>query len=488
VKVAREVETKLAVPDDFALPHLVDVKGVDRVAVRGLDLQAAYYDTPDLRLARTGTTLRHRTGDGEPEWTLKLPTAAGDGLDRPELTVPGPDTEVPEVLQDLVAARLRGADLEQVVELRNQRATHLLFDADGQELAEVVDDHVDVLGDSNVELSWRELEVEQREGGAKVGKRVIALLRQQGAEVGDQTPKAVRALGAAVPPPPAPRRVRAKDPAGMLVRWSLAHAYGALIERDIDVRLGTDDAIHQLRVACRRMRSDLRTFRPLLDDARAEQLRTELSWLAGSFGAARDLEVLRGRLRQTATEDPLQPLDETAVDVLLAAQEAAAQERALEALRSPRYLALLELFHDLAADPGLTELAARRCDQVLPPLVDGAWAHLARRAARLHLNDPDLDWHRVRILAKRARYSAEAVEVALGKQVRPRAKAAKKVQTHLGEHQDAAVAAARVLAVADDHPGDHRLAVVCGRLAERERAHVGQARRAFRKAWRRLRR
>jgi CHAD domain-containing protein len=487
VKVVREVETKLAVSDDFVLPHLADVEGVDRVAVSDLHLRATHYDSADLRLAQTGTTLRHRTGQGRAQWTLKLPTAAAAGLDRQELTVEAPGTRVPPALQDLVTAPLRGARLHQVVELRTRRTTHMLLDLEGHELVEVVDDHVDVVRGTTVERSWRELEVEQRErGGAGVAERVLALLCQTGAEVGDQTPKAVRALGRGAEPPAAPARVRPKDPAGALVRWSLGRGYAALLARDLDVRLGKDDAVHQLRVTCRRMRSDLRTFRPLLGDPRAEQLRAELSWLAGSFGVARDLEVLRDRLRVTAREDPLQPIDESAVDALLSAQEQVAQERALSALRSPRHLELLQLLHDVAAEPGLGELASRRCDDVLPDLVDLAWAKLARRAGKLHVGDPDDAWHRVRILAKRARYSAEAVEVALGKRVRPQARAAARAQTHLGEHQDAVVAAARVLALADDNLEDHRLAVACGRLAERERAHVLEARREFLKACKQL--
>ncbi|MGC4855771.1 CHAD domain-containing protein [Micromonospora sp. DT4] len=69
-------------------------------------------------------------------------------------------------------------------------------------------------------------------------------------------------------------------------------------------------------VACRRLRSDLRTFRPLVRRSWARPLRDELRWLAGVLGEARDAEVLRERLRRTATADPLSPLDAGAVDRL----------------------------------------------------------------------------------------------------------------------------------------------------------------------------
>lgn len=489
MKATREVETKLTVADGFELPHLTDVKGVDRVAVRGLRLRATYYDTEDLRLARSGTTVRHRTGEGRPCWTLKLGTVAAAGLDREELTIEGPGTSVPAGLRDLLTARLRGTPLQKVVQLRTRRTSSLLYDAEGRELVEVVDDQVDVVQGKTVVSGWRELEVEQRDGGGRVAARVLTLLGDAGAIVGDQVPKAVRALGsrAAEPPdPPGPRPVHRKDPVGDLVRWSLADGVARLVEHDVGVRRGLEDAVHQVRVTCRRVRSDLRTFRSLIDDPRVEGLREELAWLADSFGAARDLEVLRERLRRTAQQDPLSPLDATEVDAQLSAQEKVALERALEALRSPRYLVLLQLLHDVAMAPGLTARAELRCDEVLPELVDQAWTHLAARAGRLHLDDPDARWHRARILAKRARYAAESAAVALGKDVRPIVKASRRVQELLGEHQDAAVAASRVLALADAHLDDHQLAVTCGRLAERERAHVLAARRAFLRIWGRL--
>ena len=486
---SREVETKLTVPNGFVMPHLVEVRGVDRVAVRLLRLRATYYDTEDLRLARGGTTLRYRTGEGRPGWTLKLGSVAVVGLDREELTVHGPAATVPAELRELLTARSRGARLQKVARLRTRRTSSLLYDADGKELLEVVEDEVEVLQGTAVVTAWRELEVERRPGGERVAVRVLTLLGESGARAGDQTPKAVRALGprAAEPPDlPRSRPVRRKDPAADLVRRSLADGLSLLVAHDAGVRRGLEDAVHQVRVTCRRVRSDLRTFRSLFDDPRVEELRSELAWLAGSFGAARDLEVLRARVRSTAAQDPRSPLDATEVDVLLAAQEYVAVQRALDALRSPRYLALLQLLHDVAAAPRLGPLAEERCVDVLPGLVDGAWAHLRKRARRLGPEDPDADWHRARILAKRARYAAEAARLALGADAAKVAKAAKKAQTLLGEHQDAAVAADRVLVLAEAHPADHRLAVTCGRLAERERANVAAARLEFLRSWKRV--
>ena len=87
-----EVELKLAVEGPFApslTPERINVSSVEELGP--LDLHATYWDTADLRLARYGVTLRHRTGEGErPGWTLKLPAVPGDITARDELQFDGP--------------------------------------------------------------------------------------------------------------------------------------------------------------------------------------------------------------------------------------------------------------------------------------------------------------------------------------------------------------------------------------------------------------
>jgi len=96
---------------------------------------------------------------------------------------------------------------------------------------------------------------------------------------------------------------------------------------------------------------------------------------------------------------------------------------------------------------------------------------------------PDGDWHEVRIRAKRARYAVEAVAGLLGGPAAELARAVTAVQTLLGEHQDAVVAADTWLSIAQSDPDDHTLAVTAGRLVERERAAVHRVRAEFPAAW-----
>src|SRR5207302_5637723 len=83
-----ERELKLSAGPGFQLPDLDGIlPGVEAEQPEFVRMQTIYHDTPDLRLARWGCSLRHRSGEG---WTLKLPTSAtGPLLERTELTFPG---------------------------------------------------------------------------------------------------------------------------------------------------------------------------------------------------------------------------------------------------------------------------------------------------------------------------------------------------------------------------------------------------------------
>ena len=72
----REREIKFLVAEDFSLEQ-VDVGRRLRLTPAGeTRYETVYVDTPDLRLAGWGCSLRHRSGQG---WTLKLPPVrAGD--------------------------------------------------------------------------------------------------------------------------------------------------------------------------------------------------------------------------------------------------------------------------------------------------------------------------------------------------------------------------------------------------------------------------
>jgi CHAD domain-containing protein len=495
-----EEERKYEVGADFTLPDLSEcVPDGGRIIVRPpRKLRATYYDTTDLRLARAGASLRFRRGDDEP-WTVKLPTDA-PGV-RNEISMTGPASTPPERLVDLVTAYTRGKELAPVVTLNTTRIAHQLCDRDDRVTVEIVDDSVSVPDGRRVAMKFREIEVERKAGKAKLLDRVEVALRDAGATVGEFTPKHVRALGMAALDPPdwpattarLPRRPTAAD----VVTVAIQRAIGRIIAHDPLVRLrapvGRDDtAVHQMRVGCRRLRSDLRTFAPVLNRDWTSGLRTELGWIAAALGGARDAEVLRARLRRTADLDPLVPLDPPSVQ-RIDADLAVRHEDALQALDKvmceERYHRLLDTLLDAWHSPKLSRIASDSAETVLPSLVSRPFRRLAFGgggvvgAGQLEVTAPDETWHAVRINGKRARYALDAVATVLGGEAAALASSLATVQDLLGEHQDAAVAADTWLAIANSDPDDHALAVTAGRLYERERAAVRATRNAFSAAW-----
>jgi CHAD domain-containing protein len=495
-----EEERKYQAGAGFELPDLTDQlpTGAALDAVKPVTLTATYYDTADLRLARAGVSLRHRRGDALP-WTVKLP-ADVPGVRR-EISRAGRAGTPPKDLVALVTAYSRGEPLAPAAVVRSVRRAYEVR-ADGQVLAEIADDDVAVLDGKTVRSKFREIEVERKEGDRGLLERLGGAIVRAGAVEGAFTPKHVRALGpaaAAAPDLVTDDSLPDAPTSGDVVTAALRRDIGRIFAHDPLVRLAVptdegDTAVHQMRVGCRRMRSDLRTFDPLLDRPWADGLRAELSWIAGVLGAARDAEVLRERLRRTASTDPVAPPDEESV-AKIDAELAHRHERALvavdEAMRTPRYHALLDALVDAAREPRLSTRAMTPADDLLPRLVSRPWHRLAYGAkgvdgaADLDPSAPDERWHAVRINGKKARYAVDAAAPVIGRPAEKLAKALGRVQTLLGEHQDAAVAADTWVDVARTHPDDLMLAVTAGRLYERERASIREVRSAFPDAWRR---
>ena len=98
-------------------------------------------------------------------------------------------------------------------------------------------------------------------------------------------------------PPAPPRPVAGEDAtAGDVVLAYLWEQADAIRATDPLVRQNAPDSVHAMRVACRRMRSTLQSFRVVLDRERTDALVVELRWLAGQLGGARDLEVQEQRI------------------------------------------------------------------------------------------------------------------------------------------------------------------------------------------------
>ena len=215
----------------------------------------------------------------------------------------------------------------------------------------------------------------------------------------------------------------------------------ALQAADVLLRTEQPDAVHQVRVAARRLRSTLAASRQVLDRAMTDPLREELSWLGGQLAAARDDEVALEHLRAVVSA---QPVELVLGPVAARLQQAELQEvkvgsdRARLTLSEPRYLGLLDALHGLLAEPPFTAQAGEPVQPVLREATRRSARRLRRRLATAR-RAPDESrataLHEVRKAAKQVRYVAEVGMGELG-HMKKVARAAERVQTVLGELHD----------------------------------------------------
>ncbi|WP_222195671.1 CYTH and CHAD domain-containing protein [Modestobacter italicus] len=516
-----EIERKYDVEEAFGLPELTGLPGVAEVRgpVEHL-LEAAYYDTADLRLARARVTLRRRTGGTDAGWHVKLPAVAGS---RRELHSPAGRAAKtpPKAVLEPVLGIVRRAPATQVASLRTRRLVTELVDAEGRVLAEVADDHVTGTalpaepGDAAVVTTWREVEVELVDGDEELLASVAERLLDAGARPATAASKLGRVLAdrlgaltgpstafpAAEPATGKKAKKGKKDkgkkqkgergrtssaPAGEVVRAALDLQVQALQDADLMVRTGQPDGVHQVRVACRRLRSTLAAFRPVLDRTQTDPLRQELAEVGSALSPARDAEVALAHLRALVDEQPPElVIGPVAARLQQAAikDEQAGDAGARKVLSSPAYLQLRDDLEGLVAEPPLTEDAARPADEVLREVLARTARRLRRSVEAAQDSDDPEALHDVRKAAKRLRYTADAAVPVLGRPVAELVSALKGVQTVLGDRQDTFVTRplCREMGLQAAAAGEN--AWTWGRLHALEEARSDQAEREFWLRW-----
>lgn len=239
-----------------------------------------------------------------------------------------------------------------------------------------------------------------------------------------------------------------------------------------------DEAVHDFRVALRRLRTLLRPARRVFGKKRLRSIADGLREFASATGALRDEEVLRETLAALELDGDAR----AAVDAWLSQQaqreqEARAQVRAL-------------LLRDRSGKKGARDDAGRKALRLSPHL-DRLERRVRRRKARkqraeklarrtvadalggvraLATRDPEdsAAMHALRIRCKRLRYSAEAFAPLLGERAERTAKSASRLQRRLGQLHDLDEAIAR-MSDAEGLAPAQREAVVGALRAERER-------------------
>ena len=509
--VPREVEKKYVADDGFELPPLTELAlgapdghpvvdpatPVVEGALARQRLKATYFDTADLRLAGAGLTLRRRTGGDDAGWHLEVPAGAAA---RSEVRYPlGRATRtVPEPLRNMVRALDRGAKLVPIAEVVTDRTVHRLADATGRVLVEVSDDRVSarrllpVDGGGDAALAptaWRELEVDLVGGGEELLALVDARLRERGVREAASSSTLAHLLDQG-PERPTARKVpkpTTKSPAGEVVLAHVREQVEQILAHDLPVRLDAPDSVHKMRVATRRLRSALTTFKPLFDADVVRPLSGELRWLAAELGAARDAEVMRDRVRVAvaAQEGELGSAAATA-DAELDGVYRAAHDRVLAELDGERYHRLLGSLERLVDTPPVTARAAARAGKVLPELVSRSYTRVSRLVdeAAAHPSGAEREelLHDARKTAKAARYAGESVARVFGSDATAFAQAMEAVQEALGEHQDSVLTQQRLRDLAR-HTSSTETAFLYGRLHALEEARAEQSHQHFDDAW-----
>jgi CHAD domain-containing protein len=437
VRMIKEQEDKFEVDSHWVMPQLTDlVPDGGRLDQQVRELDSTYFDTPGAGLRVFGITLRRRVGGLETGWQLKVP----NGTARTELQSGSRAKTLPSALAKGVEGLLAGESLDSVAAIMTTRTAYRVLNADGELVFEIADDQVESGppdGESMLH-SWREVEVELGPAGKKKDlKRARKLLEDAGASPSTSRTKLDRALT----PTSGDGGASTVEPGtvGELVAAYLTAQCDVLASNDVGMRTGTP-AVHKTRVAARRMRSTLRIFGDVVAADPAEELNAELQWYADLLGQVRDRDILSSRLVKQIADLPPEhvrgPVEAELTRTLDAEREDAVR-RLDRAMRTGRYRHLIQLLRGWRAAPPLTDAASQ----------DGAAAveHVekAQRKAdkRLRKADDDIEQlHRARKAFKRARYAAELVEPA-DSQMKSIARDAQAMQTLLGEHQDAVVAA-----------------------------------------------
>ena len=490
MKHGREREMKFDVPEDFELPALEAVANESTVT-----LLATYWDTPDLRLLRWGHTLRYRhAADGsEDGWTLKLSaprrrssSRSDHVLDRTEISVGGLSAIPPREVRSLVTGLIRRARLGPIARIETTRHSLLIEGhRDGTDTVELSDDTTASTVEGEPRPSFRQIEVEALgPSSSSILHGVTGRLTEAGA-IPTRSTKLQLALGTASKPEVRAKRLRRDATVSELARSAIASGTIRLMQQDPRGAARSDpEAVHQARVATRRLRSDLKTLEPLLSPAAVLRFREDLAWFGDLLGAVRDLDVMALRIEDHARRVPR--VNDEARDALISVCHDDRRVRWLElveAMGSPRYINLLEALVSASHHPPvLKRFSGRRASRRFRKLVRKTWRRTARAVRHLDRAPSNESLHEVRKRAKRARYAAELGRGLFGKPARRLAKRLEKVQDTLGELQDAVVAE-EYLASLPARGVSASAAYVAGAIACEERGACASVRTRWRADW-----
>ena len=442
-----EIELKLEV-DPNSVP-LLKQHALLQAAVPGMRPQlSVYYDTAKGRIRKQGFSLRVRSVDGGFVQTVK-PTTESAGLfarDEWEDPVDSIDPDLGKLAGTPLGLLKQQGKLKKLVPVvrSDVQRTSWHLERAGSTIQVDLDEGSITGGDRSQQLC--ELELELLDGEP-------AELFQVARELADSVPvrmgvlsKAERGFALA---DGALDRVHkadavAVDP-GMTVGGAFAVVAFACIKHfrlnePLVIASRNPSALHQTRVAMRRLRSAFTLFRPAVGDAEFARLRGELRWFTAELGDARNLDVY---LERDLVEDERRTLT---------GRRQEAYQRVIDTMESKR---LRDLMLDLVGWVALGDWQSSR--QALRPIgpyaerkLEKLWSTIEGPAAQIAGMDEEVR-HALRIQVKKLRYAVEFLRGVYPEEARLQKRLAATIealQEDLGKLND--LATARTLAPAGE--------------------------------------
>ena len=345
----KEIELKLRVaPEDIAvLRNHPNFAGALHDPTHET-LDSVYFDSDDRFLRDHGLTLRVRHIGDKRVQTIKTVNHGSNCFERSEWeqAIEGDQPDLTRVtdtaLGPILTDDVRNA-LKPVFETRIERTAYHLNGND-TDIAMAIDEGQIVATDSSCPVSEIELELKHGDPAElfKIARAISDIVPAQldvkskserGYELVEKTPVAAE---------------KACDPelsAGMsagraftlIGRACLRH----LVANEPATKKRDAEALHQMRVALRRLRAAISLFSDVVSDDRIDAIKTELRWLAREFGPARDLdtlfiEVLKPLRKQHANEPGF-----VSISKMFARKRLKSYRRAQEAVQSARFRTLV---------------------------------------------------------------------------------------------------------------------------------------------------
>jgi triphosphatase len=492
----REVELKLDIPvEEMRKLEQSPLLRGNHLPGKRADLVSVYFDTGKQKLRKKGVSLRVRQIDGQFLQTVKR-NESGNGA---ALTRQEWETEINDQNPDLGAARETA--LEPLLTKKVRRALKPIFETrvrrtvypiryDGSDIEVSIDEGRIEAGHRSSSLHEVELELKQGESPAlfglahRIAQDVPATLgvkskADRGYELlAGESARPVKAFSVKLTP-----------------KQSLPSAFQSIARECLHqlcantgpLRAGDGEALHQARVAIRRLRVAISLFSGLLRDKQTDGIKRELKWLTGEFGPAREADVfLEGVVRPFAeAEHEVRGVSELR-DIAMENRNTGFA-RAQSAVNSARFRVLavdiatwIETGDWMHPGRAATERSDKRTmAQAAVKQLDRHWKKLVKRGKHIDALDPQ-QRHKLRIAAKKLRYASEFfADVFPGKDVARRRKrfatVLKALQDCLGDLNDIVVNERLSAALATSHATREgrrddaaRKAFLAGRLCGRE--------------------